>query len=146
MFNKILIPIDDSTIVRKLIKRLPTVIDLSDKEFFLVHVSDPYPPRVYSDSALSEFYVGVKHHRESCNAFANKVFKTYQKMLLQAKRVELVHTFDDDIPNGIIQAAKKNKVDVIAMTTHRYTGLKSILLGNKVHDVIVNSKYPILVI
>ena len=73
MLNKILIPIDNSTIVRKLIKRLPTVVDISDKELFLVHVSDPYPPRVYSDSALSEFYVGVKQHRESCNAFANTV-------------------------------------------------------------------------
>ncbi len=146
MLDKILIPIDDSTIVQKLIKRIPTVIDISQKELYLVHVSDPYPPRIYSDSVLSEFNISVKHHRESCRAFANKIFKNYQKLLSQAKQVELIHIYEEDIPFGILTAAKKTKVDVIAMTTHRYTGLKSILLGDKVHDVIVNSKYPVLVI
>lgn len=146
MLDKVLIPIDDSEIVHRLIKKIPSCLDIAQKEIYFVYISKSYPPSTYSEVAYNDYSISIEHHRAACKAHAQKLFAKYRKLLESAKQLELIHNFDDDIPSGILQAAKKKKVDVIAMTTHRYTGLKSILLGDKVHDVIVNSKYPVLVI
>ena len=146
MMNTLLIPIDDSTLVKNMIKKLPKILDISGKTIFLAHVSDPLPPTIYSESALSEFYISEKSHRETCEEFAKKLFESYKKMLPQASLVSSVHVFDADITDGILKAAKKNKVDGIVMASHRYTGINNVLLGDKVHKVIVSSKYPVLVV
>lgn len=146
MLNKILVPIDDSPLVRYMIKKLHATIDLTGKSIFLVHISDPYPPTIYAESALSEYYISEDTHRKSCQDFARNLFEKYKKLLDEAGSVSLVHVFSDDIPDGILKAAKKNKVDCIAMASHRYTGVNNILLGDKVHKVIVSSKLPVLVL
>ena len=127
-------------------KRLPEILDLSGKPILIVHISDPFPPTIYSESALSEYYISEKFHRESCKEFALKVFNQYKKFLSKAGSVTLVHAFSDDIPDGILKIAKKNKVDGIVMASHRYTGIDNVLLGDKVHKVIVSSKLPVLVV
>jgi nucleotide-binding universal stress UspA family protein len=146
MMNTLLIPIDDSTLVKKMIKKLPQILDISGKTIFLTHISDPLPPTIYSESALSEFYISEKSHRESCEEFAKKLFEDYKKMLPLTSSVGSVHIFNADITEGILKAAKKNKVDGIVMASHRYTGINNVLLGDKVHKVIVCSKYPVLVV
>ena len=146
MMNTLLIPIDDSTLVKNMIKNLPQILDISGKTIFLTHISDPLPPTIYSESALSEYYISEKSHRESCEEFAKKLFEGYKKFLPQASSVNSVHVFDSDISEGILKAAKKHKVDGIVMASHRYTGINNVLLGDKVHKVIVSSKYPVLVI
>ena len=146
MLNKILVPIDDSPLVRNMIKKLHATIDLTGKSIFLTHISDPYPPTIYTESALSEYYISEDTHRKSCQDFVRNLFEKYKKLLDEAGSVSLVHVFSDDIPDGILKAAKKNKVDCIAMASHRYTGVNNILLGDKVHKVIVSSKLPVLVL
>lgn len=144
--NTLLIPIDDSILVKNMIKKLPQILDISGKTIYLVHISDPFPPTIYSESALSEYYISEKSHRESCYEYARKLFESYKKLLAQADSVNLIHAYDSDISDGILKAAKKNKVDGIIMASHRYTGVANVLLGNKVHKVIVSSKFPVLVV
>jgi len=146
MLNKLLIPIDGSPLVRSVMKRLPQALDISDKELILVHVSAPLPPTIYSQSALSEYYISKEFHQESSEEFAQKIFQQYKKYLNKAKSISLIITFNEDIPTGILKAAKKNKVNCIVMASHRYSGLDNVLLGDKVHKVIVSSKFPVLVL
>lgn len=146
MFNKLLIPIDGSPLVRSMIKKLPKTLNLTDKELVLIHVATPLPPTIYSESALSDYYISKEFHQESAEEFAQKIFKKYKNFLGEVKSISLLITFNEDVPAGIIKAAKKNKVDCIVMASHRYTGLDNILLGNKVQQVIVTSKYPVLVV
>ena len=146
MFNKLLIPIDGSPLVRGMIKKLPKTFNLTDKELVLIHVATPLPPTIYSESALSDYYISKEFHQESAEEFAQKIFKQYKNFLGEVKSISLLITFNEDVPAGIIKAAKKNKVNCIVMASHRYTGLDNILLGNKVHQVIVTSKFPVLVL
>lgn len=146
MLNKILVPIDDSPLVSSMIKKLHATLDLTGKSIFLTYISDTFPPTIYSESALSEYYIDEDAHRKSCNEFAQKLFNKYSKSLDKASSVTLVHAFNDDIPDGILKAATKNKVDCIAMASHRYAGINNVLLGDKVHKVIVSSKLPVLVL
>jgi nucleotide-binding universal stress UspA family protein len=146
MFNKLLIPIDGSPLVRGMIKKLTKTLNLSDKQLMLIHVAAPLSPTIYSESALSDYYISKEFHQESAEEFAQKIFKQYKKFLGEAKSISLLITFNENISSGIVKAAKKNKVDCIVMASHRYTGLDNILLGNKVHQVIISSKFPVLVL
>lgn len=146
MFNKLLIPIDGSPLVRNMMKKLPQTLDLTEKQLTLLYVSAPLPPSIYSESPLSEYYISREFHQESSEQFAQKIFKKYKNLLGKAKSISLLIAFNEDVPTGILKAAKKNKIDCIVMASHRYTGLDNVLLGDKVHQVITSSKYPVLVL
>jgi nucleotide-binding universal stress UspA family protein len=45
-----------------------------------------------------------------------------------------------------LDAAKKAKVDVIVMASHKRTGIKGLLLGSETHEVIVHATLPVLVL
>jgi nucleotide-binding universal stress UspA family protein len=146
MLNTLLIPVDDSNLVKKMIKKLPTVIDISDKTIYLVHVSDPYYQNVYSESALSEYYISEKAHKEMQKIISNAIFEKYKKVLNGAGKISCIHNYDDDIPLSILSAAKKFKVDAIVMASHRYKGIENVILGDRAHKVIVTSKLPVLIL
>lgn len=146
MFNKLLIPIDGSPLVRSMLKKLPQTLDLTEKQLILLYVSAPLPPSIYSESPLSEYYISREFHQETSEQFAQKIFKKYKNILGKSKSISMLIGFNDDIPAGILKAAKKNKIDCIIMASHRYTGLNNVLLGDKVHKVITSSKYPVLVL
>jgi nucleotide-binding universal stress UspA family protein len=129
-----------------MVKKLPKIFNIADKELILIHVAAPLPPTIYSESALSDYYISNEFHQESAEEFAQKIFKQYKNTLSEAKSISLLIAFDENVPNGVVKAAKKNKVDCIVMASHRYKGLDNILLGNKVHQVIISSQFPVLVL
>lgn len=146
MFNTLLIPLDTSTLVKNMIKKLPQILEISGKTIVFTHISEPFAPMIYVETSLGEYHVDEKTHRKSCEESAKKLFESYKKILTPFASVSFVHLFDADIPRGILKVAKKNKVDMIVMASHRYTGINKALLGDKVHKVIVSSKYPVLVV
>lgn len=77
--NKILVPIDGSTLVRNMIKKLHATIDLTGKSIFLTYISDPFTPTIYSESTLSEYYISEDTHRKLSNEFAQKLLINIQK-------------------------------------------------------------------
>lgn len=146
MFNKLLIPVDDSSLARKMIKKLPTLLNITNKTIYLIHVSDPYYQNIYSESGLSEYYISKKAHKEICENLSNLFFEKFKKDLGVEAKVKTIHIFDSNISDSIISVAKKYKVDMIVMASHRYKGINNVLLGNKAHKVIVSSKLPVLIL
>jgi nucleotide-binding universal stress UspA family protein len=57
-----------------------------------------------------------------------------------------LHVSNTDLSAGILDAAKKAKVDVIVMASHKRTGIKGLLLGSETHEVIVHATLPVLVL
>jgi nucleotide-binding universal stress UspA family protein len=57
-----------------------------------------------------------------------------------------LHIANTNLSEGILDAAKKAKADVIVMASHKRTGIKGVLLGSETHEVIVHSKLPVLVL
>jgi nucleotide-binding universal stress UspA family protein len=51
-----------------------------------------------------------------------------------------------DPARSIMQAARKENIDLIVMTTHGKSGIKRALLGSVADEVIRNSKKPVLVV
>jgi nucleotide-binding universal stress UspA family protein len=146
MLNTLLVPVDNSSLVKGMIKKLPSTLDLTNKTIYLIHVSDPYYENIYSESALSEYYISEKAHKEMCENLSNAFFEKYKKALGTAGKVQTIHVYSSNVPDSILSAAKKYKVDGIIMASHRYKGVDNVLLGNKAHKVIVSSKLPILIL
>lgn len=146
MLKTILIPINDSKLVHKQLKKIAHLGDLVDSTVYLVFVSEPFLPDIYSESTISRYYMSIEDYKQSCEAYVDMIFRKAKKILGDAVTCRTLHVYDEDIAKGILQAAKKVKADVIMMASHRYSGVKSVILGNNVHKVIVNSKFPVLVL
>lgn len=146
MLKNILIPVDDSKLVHAMLKKISTLTNLCNPTVFLVFVSDPFMPNIYSESTLSQYYVSEKDYKKSCQAYADKLLRKAKKLLGDGVECQTLHVYEDDVAEGILRTAKKVKADSIVMASHRYSGMKGVILGNKVHKVIINSKLPVLVL
>ncbi len=144
MFKHLLVPVDGSDVSKKSLKKVAELAKADGAAVTLVYVSDPLPPMVYSDSTMA-YGVSAKEHTKACDAFAADVFKKSQTQLGTVK-AKTLHMKTSNLAEGILDAAKKAKTDVIVMASHKRTGIKSMLLGSETHEVIVHSKLPVLVL
>ena len=145
MFKHLLVPVDGSDVSKKSLKKVAELAKADSAAVTLVYVSDPMPPVAYSDSSMG-YGVSAKEHTKVCEAYANDVFKKATTALGSTIKTKSLHISNTTLSEGILDAAKKAKADVIVMASHKRTGLKSILLGSETHEVIVHSTLPVLVL
>src|SRR5690606_23612657 len=56
-----------------------------------------------------------------------------------------VHVTDESPAEAIVEAARKNKCDLIHMASHGRRGLSGVLLGSQTQKVLAQSRIPVLV-
>lgn len=145
MFKRMLVPVDGSDVSKKSLKKVAELAKADGATVTLVYVSDPLPPLVYSDSTMG-YGVSAKEHKSACDAYAKDVFKKSATALGTSVKSSALHIANTNLSEGILDAAKKAKADVIVMASHKRTGIKGVLLGSETHEVIVHSKLPVLVL
>ncbi len=145
MFKNLLVPVDGSDVSKKSLKKVAELAKADKAAVTLVYVSDPMPPMVYSDSTMG-YGISQKDHKKVCEAYAADVFKKATVALGAGIKSSTLHIANGNLSEGILDAAKKAKADVIVMASHKRTGIKSVLLGSETHEVIVHSKLPVLVL
>ena len=134
MFKHLLVPVDGSDVSKSSLKKIALLAKADRAAITLVYVSNPIPPLVYSDSTMG-YGITQKEHLDSLKAYADAVFKK-AITLLNSSSVKTLHISNANLSEGILEGAKKAKADVIIMTSHKFTGLKSILLGSETHEVL----------
>jgi nucleotide-binding universal stress UspA family protein len=145
MFQNLIVPVDGSDVSMKSLKKVAELAKADNARITLVYVSDPLPPIAYADSTMGVAFSDTQH-KKACEAFAKKILATSANRLRKDLRVDTRHVFHVNLFEGIIEAAKKAKGDVIVMASHKNTGLKGIMLGSETHAVIVHTKLPVLVL
>lgn len=145
MFKHLLVPVDGSDISKKSLKKVAQLAKADSAAVTLVYVSDPLPPLVYSDSTMG-YGITQKDHIKVCEAYANDVFKKAATALGTSIKAKTLHISNTILSDGILEAAKRSKADVIVMASHKRTGITGVLLGSETHEVIVNTKLPVLVL
>jgi nucleotide-binding universal stress UspA family protein len=145
MFHRILIPTDGSTVARKAVKAgiaLAKEIGATVIGYYAVeaierlYYSEGRSARPFSIEALQ------KRLNEQGEQFLAEVKKTADAAGVTC---ETVMTSPAAPYQGIIDAAKKKKCDVIFMATHGRGKLASLLLGSVTQKVLAQSKIPVLV-
>ena len=145
MFKHLLVPVDGSDVSKKSLKKVAELAKVDSAAVTLVYVSDPLPPLVYSDSTMG-YGITQKDHIKVCEAYAKDVFKKAGTALGASIKAKTLHISNTNLSEGILEAAKKSKADVIVMASHKRTGISGVLLGSETHDVIVHTKLPVLVL
>jgi len=140
MYQKVLIPLDGSKTAEIV---LPQVRNLAKAglvgEFILLNVVE-----IPSEWVIEGFdFVALKnaHFNEAQDylakiegGLANEGFKV-RSVILEGR-----------IAETIVDYAKENRVDLIAMTTQGYTGLKQVMFGSVALRVLHDAHAPILLI
>jgi nucleotide-binding universal stress UspA family protein len=135
MFNKILVPLDGSELAAKII---PQVIDLAkahQAEVTLLHVA--YTE--YGQASPGAMVEAVVQETKRCAAILGQVAKE-----MQAQGVTVtVECVEGSPAREIINFAKANKMDLIAMATHG-RGEVAWVLGSVAEKVVSHANVPVL--
>lgn len=85
-------------------------------------------------------------YASECERRANASFvtgETYAKS--HGVQYDTVHVFAEHPYEAIINAAAKNKCDLVVMASHGRKGVAGVLLGSETTKVLTHSKVPVLV-
>ena len=144
MLKNILVPISSDGLTRSDIKKLLKIIGPDVKKITLAFVSDPIPTYLYAAYG-DAMTISNADHRQLCQSFAETLFAKVGPKL-EGIKCEACHIFNVNIVDGIIEAAKKSKAELIAMRSHKRRGLAGIFMGSDTHRVIVGTNLPVLVV
>lgn len=145
MFKNLLVPISGDSLTKSEIKMAVKLAKFDGAKITLVYVSNSVVP--YSSSEMqSVLAISAENYKKHCDLFSKKLFEKAKKLIGNDIVVNELHIRHPNVSDGIIEAAKKSKADVIAMASHKRTGLNGIFLRSEAHEVILNSKIPVLIL
>jgi len=145
MFKKILIPTDGSALSRKAVRagvKLAKELGANVTAYYALEMFQPY---VYGDGTVID--------SATLNAFERRARDQGKKHLAEVEkaakaagvRCESVMTKPATPYQGIVDAAKRQKCDVIFMASHGRGEFASLILGSVTQKVLAKSKVPVLV-
>jgi len=145
MFKRILIPTDGSTVARKAVKA----------GIAFAKGTGATVVGYYAVEAIERLYYseGRSARPISIDALQKRLNEQGEQFLAEIKKAadavgvacETVMTSPAAPYQGIIDAAKRKKCDVIFMATHGRGKLASLVLGSVTQKVLTQSKIPVLV-
>jgi len=145
MFKNLLVAISGDAITQSELKKVVKLAKIDGAKISLAFITDPVIP--YSSSEVeSPLALSPKEYKRVTKAYAEKLFAKAQKLIDASIEVNVFHIYHPNVSDGIIEAAKKSKSDVIIMASHKRTGLRGVFLRSESQEVILHSKIPVLVL
>jgi nucleotide-binding universal stress UspA family protein len=143
MYKRILISTDGSDISNKAVKAAVDMAKALGAELFAISVKEPFPYSAISEMQPvppQEFFDAQERiAAERVKAVVGTAEKGGVKC--HAHTVEALHPWE-----AILDHAKTQKCDLIAMASHGRSGLSALLLGSETQKVLTHSSIPVLVI
>jgi len=146
MYKRILIATDGSPLSEKAVESGLTLAGLMDATVVVLKVVPRYP-RSYFEGGLPVEAEDIKRIEKQWKAAAQDlVDKIKERGTSEGVDVKTVIAKSDLIAEAVIDAAKKNKCDLIVMASHGRKGIKRLLLGSETQHVLTHSHIPVLVL
>jgi nucleotide-binding universal stress UspA family protein len=145
MFRNILVPTDGSPLSRKAVRQAVRLAKELKARITGYYVGPSYKPGSNDDSVAYHF-VSPQQHAASVEKTAGHVLDEVRKEAAKAG-VPCTCSFTmHDFPYlKIVEAAGRNRCDLIIMATHGRRGISRLLLGSETNKVLAHSKVPVLV-
>jgi nucleotide-binding universal stress UspA family protein len=137
MYKKILVALDNTSADNILLPHITELAHFHHSEILLVHVAEGWAARYYNEFQLKESEEMVQD-------------KSYlEQIASQLKQTGL--QVDAFLAKGepsieILNLAKQEKCDLIAMTSHGHRLLADIFLGSTIEEVRHQTKIPMLIL
>jgi len=143
MYKRILISTDGSEISSKAVQAAVSLAKDSGAELFAISVKEPFPYSAISEMQPvppQEFFDAQERiATERVQAVVDVAGKA--GVTCHAHTVEALHAWE-----AILDHAKTQGCDLIAMASHGRSGLSALLLGSETQKVLTHSSIPVLVI
>lgn len=145
MFKHILVPTDGSKLSLKAIKEAVQLAKsvgakitgfCATPDFSTTYYGEGHALRIPSPKEQAEIQEQVARKHLSAIEVEAEVEKV---------PCDVMHVTSDSPYEAIIDAAKKQKCDLIVMASHGRRGLSALVLGSETHKVLIHSKIPVLV-
>lgn len=137
MYKKILVALENSRADQNLLPHIEKLALTLQSQLLLVHVAEGWAARHYDELLL----------KESKEMIEDRTYLEEKREELEAKGLKVsTHLALGEPSEEILQIAKKEKCDLIAMTSHGHRFLADLFLGSTIEEVRHQSPVPILVI
>jgi nucleotide-binding universal stress UspA family protein len=138
-FDHILVPLDGSQVGEKILEPAVELGKAMGSRFTLLHVVSPH---VTVGARVSPLPAGhLKKRVEKAEAYLSGVAERLSRDGIEGEWKLESHFAP---ARAILQAAEEGDVDLIAIATHGYTGVKRALLGSVADKVLRAAKWPLL--
>ena len=148
MFKRILVPLDGSDLAEKILPKAKELADKYQAELILLRVFEPEQALASPVSSFDTYHLVVSVKEAKVRA---------RKYLEELKKgLKLIHT---DLPIDIISVESSgtvgktiaeqaiiNNIDLIAMTSHGYTGFRRFVMGSVTTETLKHATCPALVV
>lgn len=144
MYKCILVPTDGTEFCQRAIEHAIGLAKLTSAKVVGVTVTFPLhtaTPRVFIPSNLAGMI-----HAETVRLADEKLAAVVKAAQAAGLQVETVKTSHDHPWEGILEAAKEKRCDLIVMASHGRRGASALVLGSETHKVLTHSSVPVLVV
>ncbi|MBN2076429.1 MAG: universal stress protein [Dehalococcoidales bacterium] len=154
MFKRILVPLDGSRFASKAIRYAEEIAQKFDSEVILLQVinpSTPFPTETNMAGAVTpsstKVAIQIAYEENQRNEKRAKNYLTRKAREISKNNIKVAYqVMIGVVSEAIIHYAKKEKFDLVIMTTHGKGGLKRAILGSITDEVIRKSGNPVLTI
>ena len=145
MYKNILVPTDGSALSRSAIAAAVKLAKAVGAKVTAVYAAPPATPLVYRDLLPVGYGTSGEHAaaiRKAADNYLGVVEKAAKAAGVPCKLIHVTSDFPADV---ILATAKKEKCDLIVISSHGERGLKRILLGSQTQKVVAGAKVPVFV-
>ncbi len=129
VLDRVLVPLDGSRIAERVLESLP-LLGRTSWHLVLLHVREPRARRIEADVPGDDPQVYLEH--------------VAQRLQASGYTVETV-VADGHPERVIVEVAERQAVDLIAMVTHGWSGLRDVVMGSTAEQVLAHTPVPVLV-
>jgi len=145
MFKHILIPTDGSAISAKAVKAGIAFAKQTGAKVTGYHAVEPVPVRLYGEGYVADKQMIAEFERRALAAAKKHVAAIARAARQAGVKFEPLVQISRTPYEGIVEAARKRKCDLILMSSHGHRGLTRLMLGSVADRVMTLSKVPVLV-
>jgi len=145
MFKHILIPTDGSPVSAKAVRAGIAFAKQSGAKVTGYHAVEPVPTHLYGEGYIADKAMVAEFERRRRDAAKKHIAGLARAARKAGVRFEPLVQIARTPYEGIVDAARKRKCDLILMSSHGHRGFSRLLLGSVADKVIQLSKVPVLV-
>jgi len=141
MYKKILVPLDGSQLAESVLPHAQALAKSEGAEIVLLRVAVTPDASLFSRNPAEGSNI-VKVIEEEAQDYMKMELSKLKKKHVKVSGI----TRDGPVPDTILEVAKETHADVIAMSTHGYSGVQRWLIGSVADRVVHYSPIPVMLI
>lgn len=143
MYDRILVLLDGSTRAETILPHVKHLATLSGSKVILLQVVEPMAPAATTYDVMPHYEADLAElWTQEAQEYLESVQEDFRQLGIETKIV-IAH---GPVVRSILNAARDEKADLIAMASHGRTGLASVFYGSKAAGVLQQIDRPLLLV